>query len=42
MRQASQHKALVNVLGVVYLHTRIEDGGDLYFTRYAEDHQEHL
>jgi hypothetical protein len=42
MRQASQHKALVNVLGVVYLHTKTEDGGDLYFTRYAEDHQEHL
>jgi hypothetical protein len=42
MRQFSQHKALVNVLGVVYLHTRTEDGGDLYFTRYAEPYQEHL
>jgi hypothetical protein len=30
------------VLGVVYLHSRTEDGGDLYLTRFAEDHQEHL
>jgi hypothetical protein len=36
------HKSLVNVLGVVYLHTRTEDGGDLYCTRFAEPHQEHL
>jgi hypothetical protein len=42
MRQASHHKALVNVLGVVYLHTKTEDGGDLYLTRFAESHQEHL
>ena len=42
MLQTTQHKALVNVLGVVYLHTRTEDGGDLYFTRFAEPHQEHL
>jgi len=27
--KASHHKALVNVLGVVYLHTRTEDGGPL-------------
>jgi hypothetical protein len=40
--KTSPHKALVNVLGVVYLHTKTEDGGDLYFTRYAEPHQEHL
>ena len=32
----------MNVLGVVYLHTKTEDGGDLYFTRYAEPHQDHL
>jgi len=32
----------VNVLGVVYLHTKTEDNGDLYFTRFAEPHQEHL
>jgi len=42
MKTPSPHKALVNVLGVVYLHTKTEDGGDLYFTRYAEPHQEHL
>ncbi len=42
MRQSAQHKALVNVLGVVYLHTKTEDGGDLYLTRFAEAHQEHL
>jgi hypothetical protein len=42
MQKPSPHKALVNVLGVVYLHIKTEDGGDLYFTRYAEPHQEHL
>lgn len=35
-------KSLVNVLGVVYLHSRTEDGGDLYLTRHAEPSQEHL
>lgn len=29
-------------MGVVYLHTKTEDGGDMYFTRFAEPHQEHL
>jgi hypothetical protein len=42
MQTATQQKALINVLGVVYLHTRTEDGGDLYLTRFAEPHQEHL
>src|SRR5208337_860804 len=42
MHKTTQHKALVNVLGVVYLHTKTEDGGDLYFTRFAEPHQENL
>ncbi len=42
MKKTVQHKALVNVLGVVYLHTKTDDGGDLYFTRFAEPHQEHL
>jgi hypothetical protein len=37
-----QPKALVNVLGVVYLHSKTEDGGDLYLTRFAEPHQKHL
>jgi len=42
MQPTTPHKALVNVLGVVYLHTKTEDGGDLYLTRFAEQHQEHL
>lgn len=42
MKKIAPHKALVNVLGVVYLHTKTEDGGDLYCTRFAEPHQEHL
>ncbi len=42
MKKTAQQKALVNVLGVVYLHTKTEDGGDLYLTRFAEPHQEHL
>jgi hypothetical protein len=42
MRQVSHHKSLVNVLGVVYLHSKTEDGGDLYLTRFAESLQEHL
>jgi hypothetical protein len=42
MQTTSQNKALVNVLGVVYLHSKTEDGGDLYLTRFAEPHQEHL
>ena len=42
MRTNSHPTALVNVLGVVYLHRKTEDGGDLYLTRFAEPHQEHL
>jgi hypothetical protein len=42
MKTFVSHKALVSVLGVVYLHTKTEDDGDLYFTRFAEPHQEHL
>ncbi len=42
MKKTAPHKTLVNVLGVVYLHTRTDDGGELYFTRFAESHQEHL
>jgi len=42
MRTTTTHTALVNVLGVVYLHRKTEDGGDLYLTRFAESHQEHL
>lgn len=36
------YKSLVNVLGVVYLHSKTEDGGDLYLTRFAENFQQHL
>ena len=42
MNNPSQQKALVNVLGVVYLHIRTAEGGDLYLTRFAEPHEEHL
>ncbi len=42
MHETAHHKTLVNVLGVVYVHTRTEDGGDLYLTRHAEPHAAHL
>ena len=42
MPKTASHTSLVNVLGVVYLHSKTEDGGDLYLTRHAEPHQEHL
>ncbi len=35
-------KTLVNVLGMVYVHTRTSDGGDIYLTRFAEPFQAHL
>jgi hypothetical protein len=35
-------KTLVNVLGVVYVHTKTSDGGDLYLTRHAEPFREHF
>lgn len=35
-------KTLLNVLGVVYAHTKSTDGGDLYFTRFAERYERHL
>jgi len=35
-------KSLVNVLGVVYVHTKTSDGGDIYLTRFAEPYQKHL
>lgn len=41
-KRTAHQKSLVNVLGVVYLHSRTEDGGDLYLTRHAESRQEHL
>lgn len=42
MEKSTQKKSLVNVLGVVYLHTKTSDGGDLYLTRFAEAHHTHL
>jgi len=35
-------KTLVNVLGVVYVHTKTSDGGDLYLTRFAEEHRKYF
>ena len=35
-------KSLVNVLGVVYVHIKTSDGGDLYLTQFAEPYQEHF
>ena len=35
-------KTLVNVLGIVYVHTKTSDGGDLYLTRFAESYEKHL
>jgi hypothetical protein len=35
-------KTLVNVLGVVYVHFKTSDGGDLYLTKYAEKYVEHF
>ncbi len=42
MQETAQHTSLVNVLGVVYLHSKTEDGGDLDLPRHAEPHQQHL
>jgi hypothetical protein len=39
---ATSRKTLVNVLGVVYVHTKTSDGGDLYLTRFAEPRHEHF
>jgi len=35
-------KTLVNVLGIVYVHTKTSDGGDLYLTQFAEPYHEHF
>jgi hypothetical protein len=40
--KALYKRSLVNVLGVVYVHTKSSDGGDLYLTRFAEPYHEHL
>ncbi len=35
-------KSLVNVLGVVYVHMKTADGGDIYLTRHAEKYHRQL
>jgi hypothetical protein len=42
METTTSKKTLVNVLGVVYVHTKTSDGGDLYLTRHAEPFREHF
>lgn len=39
---AKHKKTFVNVLGVVYVHTKTSDGGDLYLTRFAEQYRKHF
>lgn len=38
----ASRRNLVNVLGVVYVHTKTSDGGDLYLTRFADRHPRHF
>jgi hypothetical protein len=40
--EKTSKKSLVNVLQVVYAHTKTSDGGDLYLTRFAEPYLEHF
>ena len=42
METTTSKKTLVNVLGVVYVHSKTSDGGDLYLTRHAEPFHEHF
>jgi hypothetical protein len=42
VEKIASKKTLVNVLGVVYVHTKTGDGGDLYLTRFAESCPEHF
>jgi hypothetical protein len=42
MEKAALKKTLVNVLGIVYYHSKTSDGGDLYLTRFAEPYPEHF
>jgi hypothetical protein len=42
LKETAPGKSLVNVLGVVYVHRKTSDGGDIYLTRFAEKYQEHL
>jgi hypothetical protein len=42
LKKITSKKSLVNVLGVVYVHTQTSDGGDLYLTRFAQHYQKHF
>ncbi|MGC2061863.1 MAG: hypothetical protein WA610_02725 [Thermodesulfovibrionales bacterium] len=42
MDKITAKKSLVHILGVVYVHTKTSDGGDLYLTRFAEPFPEHF
>lgn len=42
MEKLTYKKTLVNVLGVVYVHKKTSDDGDLYLTRFAETYHEHF
>lgn len=42
MEKIAAKKSLVHILGVVYVHTKTSDGGDLYLTRFAEPFPEHF
>ncbi len=42
MERTAHKKTLVNVLGVVYFHSKTSDGGDLYLTRFADAYHEHF
>ena len=42
MEKLTSTRSLVNVLQVVYSHTKTSDGGDLYLTRFAEPYREHF
>lgn len=42
MDKTAFRKTLVNVLGVVYAHSKTADGGDLYLTRFAEPYRQHF
>ena len=42
MEKLTSKRSLVNVLQVVYSHTKTSDGGDLYLTRFAEPYREHF
>jgi hypothetical protein len=42
VERTAHKKTLVNVLGVVYVHSKTSDGGDLYLTRFADAYHEHF